>query len=238
MRLDQYLCTHQGIESRNKAQQLIKEGCVWVNQKQEHRSSRKILNRDQVLIRSKLRFVSRGGHKLQAALDHFQISLQDKLCIDVGASTGGFSDCMLQAGAKEVLAIDVGTEQLHPSLRDKSRVVVLEQTDIRSIKTPPFYGDFLAADLSFISITICMHSIGMLMKHRSQAVLLIKPQFEAGLMGYRRDYVPLGPLRDKVLENCFASITNHHFQILGCIPSPIPGAKKGNIEELVFVERL
>lgn len=238
MRLDQYLCIHQGIESRNKAQQLIKEGFVWVNQKQEHKSSRKITDRDQVLIHSTLQFVSRGGHKLQAALEYFQISLQDKLCIDVGASTGGFTDCMLQAGAKKVLAVDVGTNQLHPSLRDESRVLVLEQTDIRSLDTPSFYCDFLAADLSFISISMCMDSIKKLMKHTAQAVLLIKPQFEAGLMGYRRDYIPLGPLRDKVLENCFTFITEHHFQILGCIPSPIPGAKKGNIEELVFVERL
>ncbi|MAA79220.1 MAG: TlyA family rRNA (cytidine-2'-O)-methyltransferase [Deltaproteobacteria bacterium] len=238
MRLDQYLCIHQGIESRNKAQQLIKEGFVWVNQKQEYKSSRKISDHDQVLIHSNLQFVSRGGHKLQAALQHFQISIQNKLCIDVGASTGGFTDCMLQAGAKEVLAIDVGTKQLHPSLRDNPRVLVREQTDIRAFHTPPFYCDFLAADLSFISISMCIDSIGKLMKRASKAVLLIKPQFEAGTMGYRRDYIPLGPLRDKVIDHCGHCILEHNFQILGRIPSPISGAKKGNIEELFFVERL
>ena len=238
MRLDQYLCIHKGIESRNKAQQLIKEGAVWVNQKQESKSSRKVNDRDRVSIHSRLQFVSRGGHKLQAALQHFQISLQEKLCIDVGASTGGFTDYMLQAGAKSVLAIDVGTQQLHPSIRENPRVITLEKTDIRTFTNPPFHCDFLAADLSFISVSMCMESIAHLMKPTSLAILLIKPQFEAGLMGYKRDYIPLGRLRDKVIAHCISCITAYPFTILGRIPSPIPGAKKGNIEELVFVERL
>ena len=238
MRLDQYLCTHQGVESRNKAQQLIKEGYVWVNHKQEHKSSRKITDRDHVFVQSNLRFVSRGGHKLQVALQHFQVSLKNKLCIDVGASTGGFTDCMLQAGADKVLAIDVGTEQLHPSLRKDSRVLVLEQTDIRTFTHPPFACDFLAADLSFISVSMCIEPIIRLMKPTAKAVLLIKPQFEAGLMGYRRDYIPLGPLRDKVIAHCCTRITAQNCTILDQMPSPLPGAKKGNIEELILVERL
>lgn len=238
MRLDQYLYNHQRVESRNKAQQLIKEGYVWVNHKQEYKSSRKITDSDHIFVQSKLQFVSRGGHKLQAALHHFQISLTDKLCIDVGASTGGFTDCMLQAGANRVLAIDVGTEQLHPSLRTNSRVLVQEQTDIRTFTQSPFTCDFLAADLSFISVSMCIAPITRLMKPTAKAVLLIKPQFEAGLMGYRRDYIPLGPLRDKIITHCCARIAEQNCTILAQMPSPLPGAKKGNIEELIFVERL
>lgn len=238
MRLDQYLCAHLNVESRNKAQQLIKKGAVWVNNKQSDKVSQTIHVYDSVTIDGRLQFVSRGGYKLEAARKHFSISLDKKLCTDVGASTGGFTDCMLQAGAKKVLSIDVGCNQLHYSLRVNPKVYALEQTDVRMLQQPPFLCDFLAADLSFISVSKCLNAITTLMKPNSEAILLIKPQFEAGLLGYKRDYIPLGALRDRVLTHCTDLIIQHPFRISGRMPSPIPGAKKGNIEELFYLERL
>ena len=210
---------------------------MWINSTQEYKSSRTVQQHDTVTIRGQLSFVSRGGLKLDAARKHFSISFEDKLCIDVGASTGGFTDCMLQAGAKQVLSIDVGIGQLHPTLRMHPKVLVLERTDIRTLQHPPFLSDFLAADLSFISISMCIEAIEHLMKPKGQAVILIKPQFEAGLLGYKRDYIPLGPLRDRVIEHCSELISTRTLRILGRMPSPIPGAKKGNIEELFFLEK-
>ena len=237
MRLDSYLCTFLGIESRNKAQQLIRSGGVLVNSVLETKSSRKISPMDVVEQTTSLRFVSRGGHKLEAALQAFSLSIEGYDCIDVGASTGGFTDCMLKHGAHQVFCIDVGQNQLHSSLLRHPQVHSVENTDIRDEFSIPFLSDFLAADLSFISLSVCLNAIKRLMKPYSIGVFLIKPQFEAGLLGYKRDYIPLGEMRNKVIAHCIHNIENSGFSILGTIPSPVSGAKKGNIEELIAVEK-
>jgi len=236
MRLDQYLCQFLGVESRNKALQLIRSKSILVNSVVVTKPSQRITEKDQVEKIADLPFVSRGGQKLLTAIQQASLSILEKDCIDVGASTGGFTDCMLQHGAKRVLAIDVGHQQLHPTLRNDSRVTVMEHCDIRHLSTPPFLADFLAVDLSFVSITLCLESIANLMKENARAVFLLKPQFEAGLLGYKRDYIPLGDIRNRVIGHCCVQIEKH-FHIEMRFPSPIPGAKKGNIEELIIVEK-
>ena len=236
MRLDRYLCQFLDVESRNKAHQLIAARFVLVNSVVAQKPSMKIKEGDEVKTIAKLQFVSRGGKKLHAAITEASISLEGLDCIDVGASTGGFTDCMLQHGAKRVLALDVGRRQLHPKLQQDPRVLSMEQCDIRTFSNPPFHADFLAADLSFVSIVLCLESICAVMKENAKAVLLIKPQFEAGQLGYKRDYIPKGTLRQRVLTHCLTQIEKH-LSISSHFPSPIAGAKKGNIEELILVEK-
>ncbi len=236
MRLDRYLCQFLDVESRNKAHQLIAARFVLVNAVVAQKPSMKIKQGDEVRTIAELQFVSRGGKKLYAAIAEFSVSLEGLDCIDVGASTGGFTDCMLQHGANRVLALDVGRHQLHPKLQQDPRVLSVEQCDVRRFSDPPFYADFLAADLSFVSIALCLESICALMKENAKAILLIKPQFEAGQLGYKRDYIPQGALRNRVIDHSLAHIQTH-LHISSHFPSPIAGAKKGNIEELILVEK-
>ena len=182
-------------------------------------------------------YVSRGGEKLRNALDAFEIEVAGRDCADVGASTGGFSDCLLQAGAARVVAIDVGYGQLHPKIRNDARVTVLERTNARTLTELPFAPELVVCDVSFISATKALPPVLALARPGWEAVVLVKPQFEAG-----RANVPKGVVRDpevqrNAIETVIEAARAWGGQVAGVVDSGLPGPK-GNREFFVhLIER-
>ena len=240
MRLDIYLTERGLCKSRSAAQSLIHGGGVIVNDKIAAKNSLEITDDDEVLlVEEKLpKFVSRGGEKLERALELWQTDLNGAFCVDVGASTGGFTDCMLQNGARAVIAVDVGRGQLDEKLRADVRVSSYEQTDIRdfTLKDGEF-ADFIGADVSFISLKLVLPHIYRLLKNGGFATVLIKPQFEVG----RKNLSKRGIVRsESVRRACVEDITeyarNVGFEITGTAPSPIKGGD-GNVEFLLMLRK-
>ena len=240
-RLDVLLVNRGMVESREKAKAVIMTGNVFVNEQREDKSGQKFPVDGYIEIRGKkLKFVSRGGYKLEKALQVFPITLTDLTCMDVGASTGGFTDCMLQNGAKFVYSIDVGTNQLAWKLRQDERVRSMEKTNIRYV-TPEDVGepvDFVSIDVAFISLTKVLEPIWHLMKDEAQMVCLIKPQFEAG----REKVGKKGVVRDlavhkEVMEHVISYAKSLGFVIKGLDFSPIRGPE-GNIEYLLYIQKM
>ncbi len=233
-RLDSFLAENGYIKSRTLASQLIRSGKVTVNGKICSRPSFMVSYSDEIkLIGDMPKYVGRGGEKLERALEHFKIELNGKNCIDIGASTGGFTDCMLQHGAARVYSVDVGVGQLDPKLRSDSRVFSLEKTDIRNADIPA--AEFISADVSFISLKHIIPSVYRLLETGCGAVLLIKPQFEAG----RQDIGKNGIVKDeKVHKRVCGEIADFAeksgFIVNGIIPSPISGGD-GNREFLMYL---
>lgn len=232
MRLDIYLTEKSICKSRTAAQSLIKSGGVTLNGKQCSKPSQEVGECDCVEITGEqLRYVGRGGLKLEAALERFGLSISGAECIDIGSSTGGFTDCMLQHGASKVWAVDVGRDQLDESLRGDPRVVSMEQTDIRTAELPQ--ADFIGTDVSFISLKLILPHIFRLLKSGGRAVALIKPQFEAGRAnlskkGIVRDERVRLRIRDEIAD--FAAGCG--FEVIGTETSPITGGD-GNTEYLM-----
>lgn len=225
------------VKSRNVAQQLIKDGIVYINGNKADKASLSVSGEDVIEIRGELpKFVGRGGYKLEAALNRFDIALEGMVCVDVGASTGGFTDCMLQNGASLVYAVDVGTNQLDSTLRADSRVVSLENTDIRAARNfIKEKADFIGADVSFISLKLVLPEIRELLKEQGQAVVLIKPQFEVGKKGLGKNGIVKKPaLREKTVEDIKSFAAALGFKVLGVVQSPITGGD-GNIEYLMYL---
>ena len=198
-RLDLLLVKRGIAPSREKAKTMIMEGCVFVNHQREDKAGSMFAEDCDIEIHgNSLKYVSRGGLKLEKAMTQFQISLQDKICMDIGASTGGFTDCMLQNGAKKVYAVDVGYGQFAWKLRCDERVVCMEKTNIRYVQ-PSDIADkiaFASADVSFISLTKALPPVKELLDEGGEMVCLIKPQFEAG-----REHVgKKGVVRDKQVQ--------------------------------------
>lgn len=242
MRLDVYL-TERGIcRSRSVAQQLINIGGVTVNGKTAVKNSLDIVDTDNVVIAEpKLpRYVGRGGQKLEKALGLWSVDLSGKTCLDIGASTGGFTDCMLQNGAARVFAVDVGSGQLAEKLRADSRVISLERTDIRDFSFDDYditAADFIGTDVSFISLKLVLPHIYRLLVEDGQAVALIKPQFEAG----RGSLSKKGIVRDeKTRLRCVDEVKSFAeqcgFEVIGTEVSPITGGD-GNIEYLLALKK-
>lgn len=238
-RLD-VLIYRQGLSaSREKASSQIMSGIVYVNGVKVDKPGTKISTDSKIEIRgTTMPYVSRGGLKLEKALKEFNLTLSEKSAMDIGASTGGFTDCMLQNGARKVYAIDVGYGQLAWSLRTDSRVVCMERTNIRYV-TPEAIGervDFASVDVSFISLTKVLPAAKQLLKDDGELVCLIKPQFEAG----REKVGKKGVVRDKnvhqeVIERIIAFARDEmEFSILGLSYSPIKGPE-GNIEYLLYL---
>lgn len=239
-RLDVLLVNRGLAESREKAKAVIMTGNVFVNDQREDKAGQKFPEDVYIEIRGKkLKFVSRGGYKLDKALQVFPICLGDCVCMDVGSSTGGFTDCMLQNGARFVYAVDVGTNQLAWKLRQDERVRAMEQTNIRYV-TPEDIGesvDFVSIDVAFISLTKVLLPVWELMKEDASMVCLIKPQFEAG----REKVGKKGVVRDKdVHEEVIHSVISYArslgFLICGLDYSPIRGPE-GNIEYLLYIKK-
>lgn len=239
-RLD-ILVTERGLaESREKAKTLIMAGQVYVDNQKADKPGDTFSEDAQVEVRGKgLQYVSRGGLKLEKAMKQFGLTLTDKICMDVGASTGGFTDCMLQNGACKVYSVDVGYGQLAWSLRTDPRVVNLERTNARYLtkeQIPEEIG-FFSVDVSFISLTIILPAVRPLMAEHGQAVCLIKPQFEAG----REKVGKKGVVRDQavhreVIEKIRDFVLENGFSVLGLTYSPVKGPE-GNIEYLIYLER-
>lgn len=236
MRLDVYLTDNRLCKSRTAAQALIKSGGVSLNGKPCAKPSQEVGEGDSVEITGEqLRYVGRGGLKLEYALEHFGINLTGSQCIDIGSSTGGFTDCMLQHGAACVYAVDVGKDQLDDSLRQDSRVFSMEQTDIRTAQLPQ--ADFIGTDVSFISLRLVLPHIFRLLKSGGTAVTLIKPQFEAG----RQNLSKNGIVRDEKVRLRIRDDMAHFaeecgFRVSGVCPSPITGGD-GNVEYLMCITK-
>ncbi len=242
MRLDMYL-TEKGIcRSRSSAQQLINIGGVTVNGKIAVKNSLEIADTDAVdIVRQKLpRYVGRGGQKLEKALWLWGIDLNRKTCLDIGSSTGGFTDCMLQNGAARVFAVDVGSSQLHERLRADERVISLEQTDIRDFSFDGYgvmAAEFIGTDVSFISLKLILPYIYRLLSEHGTAVALIKPQFEAGRGSLsKKGIVRSESVRLKCVEEIKQFAEQCGFGVIGTSESPITGGD-GNVEYLLGLRK-
>ena len=239
-RLDVLLVKRGLAESREKAKAIIMTGNVFVEEQREDKAGSTFAEDVQIRIKgTPMKYVSRGGYKLEKAMELWHVPLQDKLCMDVGSSTGGFTDCMLQNGAVKVYAIDVGTNQLAWKLRQDERVVSMEKTNIRYV-TPEDIADpidFSSIDVAFISLTKVLIPVWNLLKNGGRVVCLVKPQFEGG----REKVGKKGVVRDKkVHEEVVCHIMTYAlsmgFEILGLSYSPIKGPE-GNIEYLLYIEK-
>lgn len=239
-RLDVLLVNRGLAESREKAKRTIMAGIVYVDGQKEDKAGSTFDPESEIEVRGNvLPYVSRGGLKLEKAIREFGVSCEGKVCLDIGASTGGFTDCMLQNGAVRVFAIDVGHGQLDWKLRNDPRVVCMEKTNIRYV-TPEDIDDaldFASVDVSFISLTKVLGPAYQLLKAHGQMVCLIKPQFEAG----REKVGKKGVVRDKsvheeVIEKVIAFALETGFSVHNLEYSPIKGPE-GNIEYLVYIEK-
>ena len=238
-RLDVLLVKKGLAESREKAKAIIMSGIVYVDDQKEDKAGTSFEETAKIEVRgSTLKYVSRGGLKLEKAMTHFGATLEGKVCMDVGASTGGFTDCMLQNGAVKVYSVDVGHGQLAWKLRNDPRVVCMEKTNIRYV-VPEDIGDkieFVSIDVSFISLTKVLGPVKNLMAEDGQIVCLIKPQFEAG----REKVGKKGVVRDKkthleVINMVISFAVETGFEVLNLEFSPIKGPE-GNIEYLLHLK--
>ena len=240
IRLDQYLVQHGLIQSRERAKAMIMSGVVFVNEQKVDKAGEMIKEDAKVEVRGHdIGYVSRGGLKLEKAMQCFPLTPRGKVCMDIGASTGGFTDCMLQNGAKKVYAVDVGYGQLDWKLRSDAGVVCMERTNARYLthEQIPDELDFASVDVSFISLKLILPALAGLLKPDGHAVCLVKPQFEAG----REKVGKKGVVRDpavhlEVLEHFLEHAKESRFTVLGLTYSPIRGPE-GNIEYLGYLSR-
>lgn len=239
VRLDVLLVKRALAETREKAKAIIMTGNVFVDGEREDKAGSTFTEDVSIEIKgTPMKYVSRGGYKLEKAVELWEISLEGKTCMDVGSSTGGFTDCMLQNGAKKVYAIDVGTNQLAWKLRSDERVVSLEKTNIRYVteEQVPERIAFSSIDVAFISLEKVLFPVKQLLEEHGRIVALVKPQFEAG----REKVGKRGVVRDKkvhleVVCHIMEYAASIGFQILAVDFSPIKGPE-GNIEYLLYLE--
>ena len=239
-RLDVLIVNRNLAPSREKAKALIMSGNVFVDGQKEDKAGTMFLEEVNIEVHGNmLRYVSRGGLKLEKALQQFPISLEGTVCMDIGASTGGFTDCMLQNGAAKVFAVDVGYGQFAWKLRQDERVVCMEKTNIRYV-TKEQIGealDFASVDVSFISLTKVLPTAHELLRDNGEMVCLIKPQFEAGKEKVGKKGVVREPETHlEVIEKIIDFSLNNGFSVLGLSYSPIKGPE-GNIEYLVHIRK-
>lgn len=241
IRLDIYMCESGICVSRERAKALIKDGKVFVNNKKCTKPSMMINPNDEILkIHGEtLKYVSRGGLKLEKAIQIFSLDISGKHTMDIGASTGGFTDCMLQNGAAKVFSVDVGSDQLSDKLKNDERVVNMEKTNIRTL-TPEKIGqlvDFASVDVSFISLKLVLPTVHELLTDCGELVCLIKPQFEAG----RENIGKKGVVKDKKIHKKVCSDVISYAKESGFYPlalsfSPVKGPE-GNIEYLIYLTK-
>jgi 23S rRNA (cytidine1920-2'-O)/16S rRNA (cytidine1409-2'-O)-methyltransferase len=235
MRLDQYIVHYFGL-SRARAQLLIRDGSVTFRGKVIKKSSLDMSNTIDpidIVITDTVKYVSRAGLKLEHALREFSVDVSDKNCLDIGSSTGGFTDCLLQYGAIHVDCVDVGSDQLHITIKDDLRVSVYEQTDIRNFNPSHIY-DVIVCDVSFISLVHIIPELPRFSDDNTRIILLIKPQFEVGKEFLNKQGIVTS---DQAVQDCIQKIKNtlHEFGFAeqGIIPSPINGGD-GNQEFLTY----
>ena len=236
-------CVERGIfESRVKAQASIMAGLVTVNGQPADKAGKPVKDEDVIeMVKSDCPYVSRGGFKLKGAIDNFKIDVKDKVCLDVGASTGGFTDCFLQEGAKKVYSVDVGEGQFHEKMKSHPRVVFIPQTNARFLKPDlfPELPEIAAIDVSFISLKLILGPVYNSIAPGAKVVALIKPQFELGPADLKRGIVKTDGLRLNAVEGLRKFISEHikGLKETGLTESPIKGAK-GNTEFLWYLEKV
>lgn len=239
-RLDQAVFNKGFAESREKSKAFIMAGVVYVNNQKADKPGMTVKESDIIEVRDNpLKYVSRGGLKLEKAMTAFDLKLDGMVCADIGASTGGFTDCMLQNGATKVFAIDVGYGQLAWKLRTDERVVNLERTNFRYVteKEIPLPLDFASIDVSFISLSIIIPALVPLLKQGGKAVCLIKPQFEAGKEKVGKKGVVRDPaVHREVILKILDVMQQNALSVLGLDYSPVKGPE-GNIEYLILVQK-
>lgn len=240
IRLDNFLADNNLAPSRERAKALIMAGVVYVDNQKADKAGMFITENQKVEVRGgDQKYVSRGGLKLEKAMKSFDVTLSDKVCMDIGASTGGFTDCMLQNGAKKVFAVDVGYGQLAWKLRCDERVVNMERTNIRyvtldDIKEPL---DFASVDVAFISLKLVLPVAHNLLRDDGEVVALIKPQFEAGKEKVgKKGVVKDIAVHKEVVLGIYDFVTDNGFSVLGLDFSPIKGPE-GNIEYLIHIKK-
>jgi 23S rRNA (cytidine1920-2'-O)/16S rRNA (cytidine1409-2'-O)-methyltransferase len=233
-RADRLLVERGLFESRAKAQAAIEAGLVRAGERQVRKASEAIAVDAIVHASAAHPYVSRGGVKLAAALDHFGFDPCGRNCLDVGASTGGFTQVLLERGATRVYAVDVGNGQLHQSLRARPAIISIENTDIRKLSTSLLgeVPDLVTVDVSFISLKLVLPAAVALTKAPTQLVALIKPQFEAGRAALKRGIVRDAAVHTAVCDDISAFVTSLGWRVLGIAPSPISGGD-GNAEFLL-----
>jgi len=239
-RIDILLADKKLVESREKGKRLIMEGIVYIDGKRVDKPGEKVDIDSEIIIKGNpIPYVSRGGLKLEKAIDFFDLNLNNKICIDIGASTGGFTDCMLQNGAKKVYAIDVGYGQIDWKLRQDERVILRERTNIRYVTKNDLgeLANFISIDVSFISLKLVLPVAKDLLVEDGEVVALIKPQFEAG----REKVGKKGIVRDKkvheeVLLDIYNFCSNIGLLVEKITYSPIKGGT-GNIEYLFYIKK-
>lgn len=239
-RLDVYLAEHGLAKSRSEAQARIMAGEVYVNNQKATKAGEQVCGDESIEVRSSGgKYVSRGGLKLEKAMEVFPVSPEGRICMDIGASTGGFTDCMLQNGAKKVYAVDVGYGQLAWTLRCDERVVNMERTNIRYVEDTDIEDkiDFFSVDVSFISLALVLPAAYRISTETAEGVCLIKPQFEAGRgkVG-KKGVVREASVHKEVIHNVFEFTRDIGFKILGLDFSPIKGPE-GNIEYLMYISK-
>ena len=239
-RLDVLLVQQGYASSREKAKAIIMAGQVYVDGQKEDKAGSMFKEEAKIEVRGNtLKYVSRGGLKLEKAMSHFAVTLEGKVCMDVGASTGGFTDCMLQNGAVKVYSVDVGHGQLDWKLRNDPRVVCMEKTNIRYVTPEDIEEpvDFSSIDVSFISLTKVLLPVRNLLSQDGQIVCLIKPQFEAGREKVGKKGVVRDPaVHKEVIEKVIVFAKEQYLQPLALDFSPIKGPE-GNIEYLLYLQK-
>jgi 23S rRNA (cytidine1920-2'-O)/16S rRNA (cytidine1409-2'-O)-methyltransferase len=237
-RADRLLVARGFYESRARAQAAIAAGLVSADGMVVRKASDAIATTAVIEAKATHPYVSRGGVKLAAALDHFRVDVAGRICLDVGASTGGFSEVLVERGARRVYAVDVGTAQLHPRLTAYAEIVSIEQTEIRTLDPARLIEspDLAVIDVSFISMKLVLPAIGKLLCARATLIALIKPQFEAARAAIKRGIVRDPAVHAVVCADIAAFLSAAGWRVTGTIPSPIRGGD-GNHEFLIEAER-
>ncbi len=216
---------------------LIKKGLVKANGEVVTKPAKEYPLETDIEITAQPKYVGRGGLKLEKALTEFQVDPTGLTVLDIGSSTGGFTDCLLQAGAKKVYAVDVGTDQLDSKLKTDPRVISMERTDIRKINKLPEKADLAVIDVSFISLALVLQKVSDLLKEKSKIIALVKPQFEsANIDKNKSGVVKNDQIREKVLEKIKNFCAQNHLAVVKTIDSPILGGS-GNKEYLLFLQK-
>lgn len=234
-RLDQYLANRGITSTRSQAESYIKLGLVTVDGEVTRKPSKKVSDKNAVRLTSRDKYVSRGGLKLASVAKILGLNFKDKTVLDVGSSTGGFTDFALQRGAKQVIAVDSGANQLHPSLRDSLRIKLYEQTDIRQFDKPSTKINIVLIDVSFISLRHVLPSVKQLVDAETQIVAMVKPQFETrDKTLVQRGVIKNNAIRRRILKD-FETWVKAEFKILSKADSGVAG-EKGNVERFYLLK--
>ena len=236
VRLDQAMAERQLVASRSQAESYIKLGQVTVNGQVVTKPSTTVSTNDKVVVLAEKQYVSRAALKLASVAEALEIDFHGKIVLDIGSSTGGFTQYALLHGAQSVIAVDVGSKQLHPSLRDDPRINLMEQTDFRSLTSLPAVPDIILADVSFISLRQILPTALKLSDPQTQFVMMVKPQFEAGDSLKHKGVIKNDKMRRQILKD-FEQWVQGHFMIQDKADSSVSGSK-GNRERFYLLTKL